>query len=280
VSIDDTLFLRIDGVDAVSGAGTVSAADRGLAYGDGVFRTVRMACARVPAWTRHARKLDADCRRLGLPAPDHAAIERDLADIGLRHSDCTVRITITAGASARGYRRSDGARPTLIVRASPVPAWPERFRTDGIALHLCSLRLASQPALAGIKHLNRLEQVLARSEWSDPAVPEGLTLDQAGGAICGTMSNLFILEAGRLVTPDLTACGVAGVQRERILDWAAASSIEARIEPVPLARLLAADALLLSNSVIGAWWAASLRGRRFASPAWYPELCASLGRDD
>lgn len=279
MSAEDTLFLSIDGVTVDAARPAVRAGDRGLAYGDGVFRTVRVASGRVAAWSRHARKLDTDCRRLGLHAPDLPLIERELSRLAIEHPHCVARISVTAGVGARGYRRS-GSASTLLVQATPVPAWPADWLQHGVAVHLCALRLAHQPALAGVKHLNRLEQVLARAEWTDPGVAEGLTLDSGDHAICGTMSNLFIVEAGRLVTPELSRCGVAGVQRERILAWAAAQSIDARVEPVPLARVLAADALLLSNSVIGAWWVRQLGGRSFAAPAWLAALQAALGQDD
>ena len=287
MSADGALFLRIDGVDVDPSRPAIGAADRGFNYGDGVFRTVRLAAGRVPAWPRHAAKLASDLARLGLGPLDPAGIERDLAHLGARHPECIARITVTSGTSARGYLRSPDAALTTVVRATALPAWPAQRATAGIGLHLCTLRLAEQPALAGVKHLNRLEQVLARAEWNDGqdagetqvATAEGLTLDAGGHAICGTMSNLFIVEGGRLATPDLSRCGVEGVQRGRILDWARANGIPATVEALPLARLHAADSLVVCNSVIGAWWVARFCGRRFVRPAWYDELAAALDRD-
>jgi 4-amino-4-deoxychorismate lyase len=282
MTADGALFLRVDGVDFDPAGASVPAADRGFNYGDGVFRTVRLAAGHVPAWPRHARKLAADLARLGLGEPDLPAIERDLADLGARYPDCIARITVTAGLSARGYLRSRGTALTTMVRATALPGWPLDRETAGIALHLCKLRLAHQPALAGVKHLNRLEQVLARAEWAeegDGGAAEGLTLDAAGHAICGTMSNLFIVEDGRLATPDLSGCGVEGVQRGRILDWAWANSLNATVEALPLARLHAADSLVVCNSVIGAWWVRRFCGRSHARPAWHAELVAALARD-
>lgn len=274
------LFLRIDGIAADPASAAVSAADRGLAYGDGVFRTLRLTGGRVPAWTRHASKLRADCARLALPMPDVSMIERDLADLGSLHPECTARITVTAGVSARGYRRNRDAVPTTLVQASAATAPAGQFDLDGVPVHLCYTRLAGQPALAGVKHLNRLEQVLARAEWDDPAVPEGLMLDMEGNVTCGTMSNVFIVESERIATPALELCGVAGVQRERVLDWAARSGIEVAIEVIAPARLLAADSVLLSNSVIGTWWVNRLSGNRFVMPHWHPVLQAALAHDE
>jgi 4-amino-4-deoxychorismate lyase len=130
---------------------------------------------------------------------------------------------------------------------------PSSQNESGIRVHLCRLRLAHQPALAGVKHLNRLENVLARAEWSDSTIAEGLLLDQDGCAIGGTMSNLFIVEQGALVTPVLSRCGVAGVTRARVIDIAARSGVACRVEHLPLQRVLDADELFIVNSVIGLW---------------------------
>lgn len=296
----DALFLRVDGVDVDPADTCLGAADRGFNYGDGVFRTVRVSGGRVLAWSRHARKLVSDLARIGLGGLDLGRLEADLAQLAMRHPGCIARITVTAGASARGYRRSRGAALTTVVRATTLPQWPADRSRAGIALHLCRLRLADQPALAGVKHLNRLEQVLARAEWDEnpadiavdrPDAPsdarpddcqaavapaEGLTLDGTGHAICGTMSNLFIVEGGRLATPDLSRCGVEGVQRGRIIDWARTRGVALSVEPLPLARVRAADSLVVCNSVIGAWWVARFSGRRFARPAWQDELERAL----
>jgi 4-amino-4-deoxychorismate lyase len=276
------LLLRVDGVDVDPADAGRMAEDRGFNYGDGVFRTVRLMGGRVNAWPRHAAKLASDLSRLGLGPLDPARLERDLADLAARHPDCIARITVTAGRSARGYRRDRDAALTTVLRATALPCWPQDRATAGVWLHLCTLRLAEQPALAGIKHLNRLEQVLARAEWDDGQAPgpdEGLTLDARGNAICGTMSNLFIVEGARLVTPDLSRCGVEGVQRGRILDWARTCGIPTAVEALPLARVQAADSLLLCNSVIGAWWVARFCNRSHARPAWHDALTTALARD-
>jgi 4-amino-4-deoxychorismate lyase len=151
--------------------------------------------------------------------------------------------------------------PTRILMASPAPQYPANYLTDGVRLHLCSTRLAIQPLLAGIKHLNRLENVLARREWTNSEIAEGLMLDMDGNAIEGTMSNLFLLKGKTLHTPDLGSCGVAGVQRERIMDLAGGLGMTVRMENLPLARIYDADEVLLCNSVIGVWQVRELAGK-------------------
>jgi 4-amino-4-deoxychorismate lyase len=132
-------------------------------------------------------------------------------------------------------------------------------------VRLCTTRLGSNPQLAGIKHLNRLEQVLARQEWNDPDIREGLLLDAEGFMIEGTMSNLFTVTGKSLATPDLTGCGVAGIMRTVVLEQAASLGLDVTVKPLPLAAVQQADEVFLTNSLIGIWPMIELENR-----AWNP----------
>jgi 4-amino-4-deoxychorismate lyase len=138
---------------------------------------------------------------------------------------------------------------------------------------MCSLRLAHQPALAGIKHLNRLENVLARAEWNDPEIAEGLLQDTAGNVIGGTMSNLFLLVRDVLLTPDLSRCGVAGVTRERVIEAARRNGITCRAVAVSLDEVLNSTEAILVNSLIGAW-----RIRQLGAVAWHQDSMTAMVR--
>ncbi|MBZ0105098.1 MAG: aminodeoxychorismate lyase [Sulfuricella denitrificans] len=236
----------------------VSANDRGLLYGDGVFRTLKREGGLSRCWPRHYAKLAHDCAALGLRCPDAATLAFELAQLP---PDCVAKIIVTRGPGARGYAIAADVLPTRIVTASALPGYPESHCSSGVKAHLCKLRLSSQPRLAGIKHLNRLENVLARMEWDDASVAEGLLLDEAGSVIEGTMSNVFAWQGGVLHTPDLSRCGVAGVQRDRILFLAAELGLSVAVAPLELDELMAADEVLLSNSVIGLWQVREFNGR-------------------
>jgi 4-amino-4-deoxychorismate lyase len=164
-----------------------------------------------------------------------------------------VKVIVTRGPGARGYAPPPSPSPTRIVICAPVPEQPAEYSQAGVTVRLCSTRIAFQPRLAGVKHLNRLENVLARAEWTDPGIAEGLVMDGDGHLVGGTMTNLFLAEAGELVTPDLARGGVAGVTRERVIDGAARHGVRCRVEPVTWQRLERAGEVLLVNSVIGAW---------------------------
>ena len=252
-------MILINGVAAED----VAATDRGLAYGDGVFRTLLLINARACNWQLHYSKLAADCAALGIECPANAVLADDLARLANQSADAVIKIIITRGSGARGYAPPQPASPTRIVLSTQRPDYPGEYADAGVEVRVCDTRLSFQPRLAGVKHLNRLENVLARAEWSDRGVPEGVMLDVDGNAVGGTMTNLFIVENGTLVTPDLTRCGVAGVTRARIMQAAARAGVRCREELLPLARLLEADETVLVNSVIGVWRVRACQGRRW-----------------
>ncbi|MBI5658197.1 MAG: aminodeoxychorismate lyase [Nitrosomonadales bacterium] len=243
---------------------SISAADRGLLYGDGVFRTLRVMGGQPLLWQRHYRKLQQDCASLNLPCPDAPLLLEELQRLIGGQTDGVAKIIITRGAGARGYAPARQSTPTRILSLTPFAPYPDEFYTQGIKLRVCNLRLAHQPQLAGIKHLNRLENVLAAAEWNDVGIAEGLLLDMGGNVIEGTRSNLFLVRGGALLTPELSRCGVAGIQRERVLEWAAAHGVPCRIAQFGLKELLAADELFLVNSIIGLWPVRELQDRAWS----------------
>lgn len=224
----------------------VSPLDRGLLYGDGLFETIRFVDGAAPLWARHMQRLQGGCSRLDLPAVKPSVLREEALRSIEGLNDAVVRITLTRGLGERGYRPPAKPRLTRIVAASAPPSLRAQDYHDGVTARLCSLRLATQPALAGIKHLNRLEQVLARAEWNDQEVYEGLLCDQEGEAICATMANLFAVIDGVLVTPPVDRCGVAGVARAEIL-----AGRDVHVRRLPLDTLEKADEVFLSSSVRG-----------------------------
>lgn len=228
-------------------ADVVSALDRGLGYGDGLFETVRFLGHTAPLWSRHMRRLDEGCRRLQLPSPSPSWLLAEAQALLDERAERVVRITLTRGEGRRGYAPPPQPSPTVIVAAFEVPETDPSAYRAGLCVRVCELRLAAQPRLAGIKHLNRLEQVLARAEWQDPAVAEGLLLDAEGHVVCATMANVFAVVDGQLLTPALDRCGVAGVARAEVL----AVRADARVAELSLSALLAASEVFLTSSVRG-----------------------------
>jgi 4-amino-4-deoxychorismate lyase len=249
-------------VDGRSG-GKIAASDRGLAFGDGVFRTLAVRGGRPLNWDRHFRLLAHDCASIGIACPAQAVLRAEIGQVA--PGDATVKMTVTRGVSGRGYSLPVDCVPTRIVASFPPPEYPPELAREGVRVRRCALVLSEQPRLAGVKTLCRLENVLARAEWFDPAIREGLLADAQGRLVEGTMSNVFIVKKGAIVTPSLARCGVAGAQRERVLDFARRQGHRPEIRDVTFAELAGADEAFLTNSLIGLWPIASFEGR-----SWVP----------
>jgi len=256
-------------------ADTVSALDRGLAYGDGVFRTLRTQSGQPLWWPDHYAKLAADCAALALNCPGAVELHSEVCRVA-EDDQGVVKIMLTRGIGARGYAPPSRQAPTRIVLSAPLPDYAHAATPDAVVARWCTLRLGRQPRLAGIKHLNRLENVLARAEWDDPAIFEGLLCDDSGMVVSGVMSNLFWISHGELFTPDLSACGVAGVARTRLLRAATRLGIPIHIGRYPPAAILAADEVMICNSVIGLRRIARLDDASWPAAGWTEQLKTAL----
>lgn len=238
----------------------IDPADRGLQYGDGLFETIAIRSGRARFLDSHFERLAAGARRLGLPLPERATLSAEIAG-ACPEPEGVVKIVITRGSGPRGYRPPVSVTPTRIVTGLRWPERPESAWTEGVRLRWCRTRLGRNAALAGIKHLNRLEQVLARAEWDDEEVAEGLMMDDRDRAIGGTQTNLFAILAGRLATPALDQCGVAGVMRRTFREWAAEQGEPVEEREIAASEIASAGGLILTNALIGAWPVRELEGR-------------------
>lgn len=240
----------------------VAAHDRGFTLGDGLFETIAVRAGAPRFWSAHLDRLREGCRRLLLPQPPAATLARDAATLCAGENDGTLRITWTRGVGARGYAPAEDPAPTRVLSFHPGAAPGPRT----LVLRWCETRLALQPALAGIKHLNRLEQVLARTEWSDPAIDEGIMLASDGRVVECVAANLFVVSDGVLVTPDLGDCGVAGTMRRRVLAAAQALGLATAVRRVEVREVQAADEVFITNAIIGVAPVTAIAGQRLPAP--------------
>lgn len=248
------LFVGEASADAAQAARL--AEGRAFAYGDGVFETMRATGGTIPWWPAHRARLEAGAMRLGIALPSATMLEREVADFAMRHADAAIKLILTRGSGGRGYAPSPDAAPVWLLQAAPLPP---TMRAGGLVVRWCDTRLALQPALAGLKHCNRLEQVLARAEWQDTGIDEGLMRDMDGAVVCATAANLFVLRDGRWSTPPVDRCGIAGVCRGWLID-----ALGAAIVPLSVEDVESADALLLCNALRGILPVARLGGRVWA----------------
>lgn len=226
--------------------------DRGFAYGDGVFRTLKVTAGKPLNWLQHYNKLSDDCGVLRIACPS-AELLLDEASQLFSGGDGVLKIVITRGEGERGYAIPSSMQPNRVLVRSNLPVYPQVNFEEGVKLHLCELRLSHQPKLAGVKHINRLENVLARSEWNDSTIADGVLLDEAGNVIECTMSNIFARFGKTLITSDLSQCGVAGLTRQRIIDIAPQLDLNVIVDQISLEKLMQADELLICNSLYGVW---------------------------
>lgn len=269
--------MHVNWVDSTQTSG-VSTADRGLLYGDGLFETMAVVDGSLPLWQLHAERLLEGCRRLGLESPSIPALQADILPRIHGLSRAILKLILTRGVGGRGYAIAPDTQANMFLQLHPWSELPVEYWTRGVKIRFCALRLSQQPALAGIKHLNRLEQVLARREWSGEDIQEGLLADCDGNIIEAVSHNVFMLQGERFRTPGLEQCGVAGVMREQILRLLRARGLEAELSRIDKHALLNADAVFLCNSIHGIWPVCELESRFFTENRLVCELREEIAR--
>jgi 4-amino-4-deoxychorismate lyase len=233
--------------------------DRGLHFGDGLFETIacRGGVPRFLAW--HLERLSLGCERIRIPLPNLSEVRDEVRALAREADSAIIKVMLTRGiATARGYSPTGIEKPTRITFRYGWPSEDPAARQDGVRVRVAALRLGENPALAGLKHLNRLEQVLAKMESmdapkaGDPAA-ESLLFSSSGRLISGTMSNVFIVRKSRLHTPRIDLCGVAGVMRRVVLSEATHAGIAAEECILRAEDLANAEEIFLTNARIGIW---------------------------
>ncbi|MFZ4503284.1 MAG: aminodeoxychorismate lyase [Methylovulum sp.] len=247
---------------------TINLTDRGLHYGDGLFETLEVVNGKPVFLQLHLERLCRDCQRLLIPAPTIQLLAHEIQLLcthfvtGEQHH--VLKILITRGVGGRGYRQPQVIEPTRIIGLYPMPIYNPDYQYYGVKTRWCQLRLGINPALAGIKHLNRLEQVLARAEWDGDDIQEGIMMNARDNVIEGTMSNLFYVTDNKLCTASLNGSGIAGIMRHLVLDEAVSQGLTVIVHDYCKQALLTADEVFLTNSIIGIWPVKSIDTQVFA----------------
>jgi len=230
---------------------SVDARDRGLQYGDGIFETIAYKNGQLQLWNEHMQRMQHSAERLSLSQVDEALWLDDIKKLNLSN-DAVIKLTLTRGVSGRGYAYGNN---DVTCRISAVYSWPEYTESNslGVTACLCETPVSVNSALAGIKHLNRLDNVLARNEWSDSHIAEGFMLDHSLHIIEGTMSNVFCVLDDEIYTPSLENSGVAGVMRQHVMNLADINNIPVNVIDISEQNFLQMDSIFITNSLIGIW---------------------------
>jgi len=240
----------------------ISPFDRGLHFGDGLFETIACVNGKARFLSLHLERLVSSCERLRINLGDANVIRRELEATAARAGSALLKLILTRGdAVARGYGRSGTEVATRVVFQYPLPPENAAAIRDGIRVRTAHLRYGENEQLAGMKHLNRLEQVLARSEASAEDAEELLVYCSSGLLASGTMSNVFLVRDGRVRTPRMDRCGVAGVMRRVVLRECAAVGIPVSEESLTAEDVARSDEMFMTNARIGIWPVRSLDDR-------------------
>ncbi len=250
--MSDLQEVLIDGRQVAASAAAVPVLERALHYGDGLFETIACLEGRPRLLERHLRRLSAGCERLGLDASAVPVLAHEVQALARGTGRAIVKLLLTRGAALeRGYALAGAERARRIALRYAWPREDGAAAEEGVRVRLGTLRLGENPALAGIKHCNRLEQVLARREWTDPAIAESLLFSSSGALVSGTMSNVFLVQKSKLVTPLIDRCGVAGVMRALVLELALSAGILAEERRLEAGDLESAQEIFLTNALSG-----------------------------
>ena len=243
----------------------ISVYDRGLAYGDGLFETILCVDGNLLLWEQHLERLDNALTKLHIRPYDSGGLLSLIQPYLSMSGEQIIKIIVTRGVSQRGYSVPDTATANTIIYISDKETITPDWSVTGITVKFCETRLAYQPELAGLKHLNRLEQVLAQMEFANSDCQEGIMLGYEGEVVEATRHNLFLVKNGGLLTPDLTDCGVMGVMRAFIIECARELTVPVSIGRITVSQLLQADEIFLTNSINGIWPICELDGTRMAT---------------
>jgi len=238
---------------------------RALHYGDGVFRTLLRVEGHWLDFDRHYVKLVHDCRMLGLDPPHVGQLEAELESLGGGRSQPVVgKIILARSGAGRGYAPASRQCDRILLRYA-APRYAASCWSEGVAAMRSEVVLGQQLQLAGVKHLNRLENMLAARGWPG-GIDEALLCDADGLVICGSRSNVFWFDGTRLLTPRLNRCGVAGMMRAKVLDAARVMGLPCEQVETPYAALTAASEVFLTNSLIGIWPLKRLDSHEYGEP--------------
>ncbi|CAJ0991555.1 Aminodeoxychorismate lyase [Pantoea sp. Nvir] len=251
---------------------TLAISDRSVQFGDGCFTTAAVRNGRIQLLEAHLRRLRWSCERLIMLNVDWARLEREMIKAAQSHTQAVLKVIISAGSGGRGYSRTGISKTTRIVSISSWPYYYQTLQIQGIKLCTSPVRLAQNPLLAGIKHLNRLEQVLIRAHLDQRDGEEALVLDTAGNIVECCTANLFWRKGSRVFTPDLTQAGVEGIMRYYLMEQMSTAGQICQVVCCGLSQLFEADEVVICNSLMPVLPVRQLDDRLFKERSLYNML--------
>lgn len=229
----------------------ISVSDRSFQYGDGCFTTILTRDGKLQLWAQHVKRMEQALETLRIDPVDWNALHDDIESRALPDVQAGIKLHVSRGEGGRGYSTKVNSGPFVTVSCFEYPVKYTELRQKGIELTVSDVVLGHSPILAGLKHNNRLEQVLAKSNVEDAGYLDGIVLDHEANVIETTMANLFWVKSQQLFTPDLSLAGVSGVMREQVLEVAKALGYPLTVGQFSLNTVLDADEVFVTNCILG-----------------------------
>jgi 4-amino-4-deoxychorismate lyase len=258
---------------------TILNSDRGFLFGDGCFTTIAKFKGKIERLDAHLERIHGDANRLLLPAVDVKQLRDEIELYAAQVPDGVIRLTITRGSGGAGYALPTVTQTSRVLQWRDASPLIQQNAKLGIAMFACSTWLSAQPRLAGVKHCNRLENILARAEVAENGFAEGLMCDESGHLVEGTFSNIFWRENDGWFTPQLDRCGISGVMRAEILTLMRQYGI--RVQEVRRGKAQVLSAMheaFVCNSVIGIWPVTQLANKLLSIGRDTRHFQAAIGR--
>ncbi|WP_282130609.1 aminodeoxychorismate lyase [Pseudoalteromonas aliena] len=226
---------------------TISTSDRGLNYGDGFFTTAKVVDGQVQYWPHHKARLIECAERLGFPELDFYSLENKITQHTTDLQLSVLKILITRGEGGRGYGLPSECNITILLSVLDYPSNYSALAKKGVRLEISPIKLASQPYLAGLKTLNRLEQVLIKKAMQTQNCDDVLVLDHNNNVIEASAANIFAIKNHKVFSPLVDECGIKGVYLQSLCD-----KLPVEFKRVQVEDLTQADAVFVCNSLMGA----------------------------
>jgi len=253
----------------------IAARDRAVQFGDGCFTTAAIQDGKIQLLAAHLQRLQESCERLFMPLPNLPQLATEMQQIAAEQTQAVLKVILTPGAGGRGYSRKGCTAPTRILSLSP---WPQHYATlqqQGATLVTSPIMLARNPLLAGLKHLNRLEQVLIRHHLDKTKADEALVLDTAGTVVECCAANLFWRKGNNIFTPRLEQAGVNGIMRRYLMAQMARSGQSCQLIDGSRDDVLNADEVVICNALMPVLPVRKIDDVSFTARTLYQQLQAS-----
>jgi len=248
----------------------ISPFDRAFQYGDGIFRTFLVDNKKPRHWKSHSKKIIEDCRAIKITPPKESALLSDIQLLFKTKKKAVGKFIISRGVSERGYKFNSTITHNRFLIKTKMPVYPKEYFKFGVDLHVCKQKL-NPSVLSGVKHLNRLENIMARQEWNSDRYADGILLDQDSNVIECISSNIFIRIGKTIYTPKMSHVGIKGVTRELFIKIGLKLGFRIKEAIFGLDKLLKSDEVFITNSLFGV-----LQVRKIKNKVWQHQKLASL----